>query len=199
MHNQKHKNRNYKVKTLKEFVSTHKVEPKQLEKLEVVQEQHDFEPLELVDLPDNLFTEGRESGADTVDPPAVLVMRRKSIRQFPGGKRVALYYVDKLNKYVTVPYTAMQWSSGDSIAEEQVEENVIHHLKHIVDNHSAKSVKFKDGKTMKVDVQTANAVLKVHGALNDINKKKIEDMSHKSKEHFNKVVDFAWKHVTYKK
>ena len=48
-----------------------------------------------------------------MDPPAVLIMRRKSIRQFPDGQRVALYYVDKINKYVTVPYTAMQWSSTE--------------------------------------------------------------------------------------
>jgi hypothetical protein len=46
-----------------------------------------------------------------MDPPSVLIMKRKSIRQFPNGQRVALYYVDKINKYVTVPYTAMQWGS----------------------------------------------------------------------------------------
>jgi len=46
-----------------------------------------------------------------MDPPNVLIMKRKSIRQFPNGQRVALYYVDKINKYVTVPYTAMQWGS----------------------------------------------------------------------------------------
>lgn len=49
--------------------------------------------------------------ADPMDPPAVLIMRRKSIRQFPNGQRVALYYVDKINKYVTVPYEAMQWGA----------------------------------------------------------------------------------------
>jgi hypothetical protein len=53
-----------------------------------------------------------------MDPPAVLIMKRKSIRQFPDGQRVALYYVDKINKYVTVPYTAMQWSSTGSMDEE---------------------------------------------------------------------------------
>jgi hypothetical protein len=47
-----------------------------------------------------------------MDPPNILIMKRKSIRQFPNGQRVALYYVDKVNKYVTVPYTAMQWSSS---------------------------------------------------------------------------------------
>ena len=38
------------------------------------------------------------------DPPAVMIMRRKSIRQFPNGQRVAIYYVDALKKHVTVPY-----------------------------------------------------------------------------------------------
>jgi hypothetical protein len=51
------------------------------------------------------------SPSKSMDPPNMLVMKRKSIRQFPNNQRVALYYVDKINKYVTVPYTAMQWSS----------------------------------------------------------------------------------------
>ena len=50
------------------------------------------------------------------DPPNILLMKRKSIRQFPNGQRVALYYVDKINKYVTIPYEAMMWSA--SIPEE---------------------------------------------------------------------------------
>ena len=56
---------------------------------------------------------------DSMDPPAVLIMKRKSIRQFPGNQRVALYYVDKINKYVTVPYTAMQWSSTGAMDTEE--------------------------------------------------------------------------------
>jgi hypothetical protein len=38
------------------------------------------------------------------DPPAVMIMRRKSIRQFPNGQRVAIYYIEALKKYVSVPY-----------------------------------------------------------------------------------------------
>ena len=62
-----------------------------------------------------------ESRNKSLDPPAVLIMRRQSIRQYPNNQRVALYFVDKINKYVTVPYTAMQWSSSaptSSVAEE---------------------------------------------------------------------------------
>ena len=37
-------------------------------------------------------------------PPAVLVMKRVSIRQFPDGQNIALYRIEKLDKYVSIPY-----------------------------------------------------------------------------------------------
>jgi hypothetical protein len=40
----------------------------------------------------------------TPNLPAVLVMRRKAVRQYPNGQMVAMYYVDKLNKYIAIPY-----------------------------------------------------------------------------------------------
>ena len=46
-----------------------------------------------------------------MDPPQILIMKRKWVRQYPNNQRVALYYVDKIHKYVTVPYTAMQWGA----------------------------------------------------------------------------------------
>lgn len=61
----------------------------------------EIQELELEELP-SLF--GEERKASPKDLPAVLLMKRKSIRQFPDGRKVALYYVDKIHKYVTVPY-----------------------------------------------------------------------------------------------
>jgi len=63
-----------------------------------------------------VVSEAKRSSQKTMDPPNVLVMKRKSVRQFSNGQRVALYYVDKIDKYVTVPYEAMQWST--SVPEE---------------------------------------------------------------------------------
>lgn len=60
-----------------------------------------------------------ESKDKNIDPPNMLVMKRKSIRQYPNGQRVALYFVDKVNKYVTLPYTAYQWSSSPAVEEEK--------------------------------------------------------------------------------
>jgi len=38
------------------------------------------------------------------DPPPTLIMRRTAIRTFPQGKRIALYYITAIDKYISVPY-----------------------------------------------------------------------------------------------
>jgi len=56
---------------------------------------------------DEPLLEGNPSSPGSI--PAVLVMRRIAIRQFPNGQKIALYKVDKINKYVTVPYSEDNW------------------------------------------------------------------------------------------
>lgn len=41
---------------------------------------------------------------DEMNPPVMLVLKRKGIRIFPDGTKVAMYYNDKLNLTFTVPY-----------------------------------------------------------------------------------------------
>jgi len=134
----------------------------------------------------------RQNHQVPMDPPTVLIMRRKSIRSFPGNKRIALYYIDKLDKYISIPYDEMKWA-GSAVEEEVIVEDNLKKLQDIVDGHAKKPMKFRDGTQMSVDPTTAKAVLNVHGALNDANKAKLHDMIHKSKHHFGKIVDFAWK------
>jgi len=78
---------------------------------EIVVENLEPEVLEVEELPNLL---GEAVKRKPLDPPAVLLMKRKSVRQYPNGQRVALYYVDKIDKYVTVPYTDMQWSAEET-------------------------------------------------------------------------------------
>jgi hypothetical protein len=176
------------LKTLKDFLSDYKVEEPQ----PVVEEKVEVElPLELhEEFEINHLQEVKE---DPHDMPAMLIMRRKSIRKMGNGQKVALYYVDKLDKYVTIPYGENTWFTTMESAE-PIEESVIDHLKYIVEHRTAKSVSFEDGKSMRVDVHTAKSVLKMHESLNEENKKKMADTAQKSKEHFGRVVDFAWKH-----
>jgi len=126
------------------------------------------------------------------DPPVILVMRRKSIRMFPNGQKVAMYYVDKLDKYVTVPYNDLQWSPLSM--KEDVSYSVIHQLSTII-LEGVGTVKFEDGSYTKVDKETANSILTVYESLDKKNKQIIENMANESKQNFSKVIDFAWKYV----
>ena len=178
------------MKTLKDFISRTKIEEPQ----PVVEEKVEVElPLELqTKLEISNLTEAH--GDAPHDLPAILIMRRKSIRQMANGQKVALYYVDKLDKYVTIPYGENTWfTTTESV--DHVEVNIMEQLNHIVKNRSAKSIYFEDGDFTRVDIKTAKNVLHVFNSLNEENKQKITSMVHKSKEHFGKVVDFAWKHT----
>jgi hypothetical protein len=39
------------------------------------------------------------------DPPTVLLLKRKAIRMYQNGTRIALYFNERLNKYFSVPYS----------------------------------------------------------------------------------------------
>ena len=78
--------------------------------------------------------------------------------------------------------------------ESYLQEDNLQALRDIVKNKSATSLKFKDGK-MKVDMFTASAITQVYDAVNDANKKKLEQMINGKKAQFLKLVDFAMKKV----
>jgi hypothetical protein len=146
------------------------------------------------------FEELQENRVDLKTPPFVLVLRRKAIRMYPEGTRVALYYNQSLNRYFSVPDSARNLdrnpiAAEQYVAEEFLEESVMDTLHKIVKEKQSMPVKFDSGHTRKVDHFTASAITKVHGALNDENKKKFSDMVHKSPEHFSKASEFALKKV----
>ena len=127
-------------------------------------------------------------------PPYVLLLKRKAIRLYPDGTKIALYYNKQINRFFSVPYDT---PVGTAIQAEEVEleESVMDQLHKIVKDKSAQSVKFASGHSRKIDHFTASALTQVHKALNDDNKKKFADLVHKSPEHFMKASDFAFKHA----
>jgi hypothetical protein len=129
-------------------------------------------------------------------PPFALVLKRKAIRQYPNNTMVALYWSDKLKRYFSVPFEEDSGKITGIIQSEEVEpldEMVLDSLKKIVQSKQASSVKFDSGHTRKIDHFTASAIVNIHGALNDENKKKFATMIQKSPEHFSKASDFAFK------
>jgi len=119
-----------------------------------------------------------------MDPPAVLIMRRKSVRQFPNGQRVALYYVDKINKYVTVPYEDMQWGSA-------TEETVINQLRHSTKYKDNVVVEHFDGTSTEVTPEMAHNIIALYKKINEANRAKMLEMLEASSKHFQTIAKFS--------
>lgn len=131
----------------------------------------------------NPVYEGKISEAKDMDPPAVLIMRRKSVRQFPNGQRVALYYVDKINRYVTVPYEDMQWSAN--------EETVLDKIKYVKENKETLTVEHLDGSTSEITPKIAIQIMDIYKKINEANRAKMADMLEASSKHFQAIVRFS--------
>lgn len=129
------------------------------------------------------------------DPPVLLVMRRKSIRQFPDGQRVALYYIDKLNKFVSVPFDSKgNVSLTFEEFEDEVEEGIIEQLETIVNESVSKRIVFEDGSNLLVDKFLANEVLWIYECLNEENRTQLGEMAKRSKDEFKQIIEFAKKY-----
>lgn len=128
--------------------------------------------------------EGKNSLSRELDPPAVLIMRRKSVRQFPNGQRVALYYIDKINKYVTVPYEDMQLSAT-------VEETVFEKVKTVSTSKKNMVVEHLDGSVTEITPQTAKQMMELYKKISEANKAKMQDMLEASAKHFQTIAKFS--------
>ena len=151
-----------------------------------------------------------EALKDEIQPAPMLVLRRKGIRIFPDGKRVALYTNDKYGLVFTIPYnaggtgTAGSFGSQNVPAVVQTESVIMESLEQVAayaqeENPKAlaKHMKFADGSKLKVSHGAAKAIHMVHGALNDENKKKFAEML-KNPKGFEKAAHFALSKVEYK-
>ena len=72
-----------------------------------------------------------------------------------------------------------------------LDEGVVDTLKKIKSRKQAMPVKFKNSKTLKVDLTTANKLLAVHDALRPANAKKFRDSLEKGESSFMTMLDFA--------
>lgn len=145
----------------------------------------------LVMTPTPEVTEGRQDHSKPIDPPSVLVLRRKLIRNFNNGQRVALYYSDVLKKFVTVPYSDFQWSA---IHEETEVSDVMDALEYMINYESVNDesiITFNNGKSTTVDIHTAKKIVEVYNELGDDNRTKLIEMINSNETQFQKVVDFA--------
>jgi hypothetical protein len=219
------------------------------------------------------FTGALVEAAGPLDPPAVLVLRRKGIRQIGPGQRVALYVNDGLNIEIAMPYapgkiggqkvtaTVKEAAHDDMYGEylnhlghrdlrsaqhvagqveraygtdavkhfrsaaehhirgdvekashhyhkfestlkehtEQLEESVLHKLRHIARSKQFGDIMYKGGQASRVDPRDATKVLKFWSVAHDKNRKVIEKMINSGDSGLQQVCKFVDDHMKHKK
>jgi len=127
------------------------------------------------------------------DPPNIIVLKRKAIRVFPDGRKVALYYADKIDKYVSIPYSDMMHNNKHlmQVQEKWIPRGNIGVMMRIVDSGEPALISFEDNLSVKIDVMTAQSIINLYDKVNSQNKYKIERMVNKDKNNFAKVAAFS--------
>lgn len=152
---------------------------------------------------DNMLNESKKSKVKrTNDPPPVLMLRRTGVRVFPNGERVALYHNAKLNLNFSVPYSDSGYSNPVTANEEVLTEEllgedatVVQRMAIIAKTRKLGEVVFDNGVKTKVDVTTAESILRLLDELTPSNRKRVTDLVNGSLSGLSKVRDFAFKNL----
>lgn len=102
------------------------------------------------------------------EPPFILILKRKAIRLYPNGMKVAVYHNDRLDKDFAIPFTQ---DDAGMIQAEQIE--------------------LDTGDIIELDEETLNAFQSVYHSLTEENRDKFVDLIHTSPETFEQAKEFA--------
>jgi len=112
------------------------------------------------------------------DPPVVLVIKRKAVRLYPDGTRIALYWSDKIKRAFSIPYGPMV--DAPVQAEEYVKELV-----------EAEEILLNDGNILSLSEETKQQILKTYGQLEEDSKEYFWQQLTESVATFGKLYEFC--------
>lgn len=112
------------------------------------------------------------------DPPVVLVIKRRAVRLYPDGTRVALYWSDKLKKYFSVPY-------GPAIDSTIQAEAYINELM------EADEIALNDGNSVSLSEETKQIFIDTYNQLDEENKEYFWHQLVESASTFGKLYEFC--------
>lgn len=114
------------------------------------------------------------------DAPAMLVLKRVGIRNYPNGQQVALYHNSALDLNISVPFKGSSLDPDGMVASPvgslipSINEGVIGSLKNIAQKQQPGQVKFNNGQVEEVHNTIAQQIVDVHSRLENSNKDKFE-------------------------
>jgi len=112
------------------------------------------------------------------DPPVVLVIKRKAVRLYPDGTRIALYWSDKIKRAFSIPYGPMV--DAPVQAEEYIKELV-----------EAEEILLNDGNILSLSEETKQQILKTYSQLEEDSKEYFWQQLTESVTTFGKINEFC--------
>ena len=112
------------------------------------------------------------------DPPAVLVIKRKAVRLYPDGTRIAMYWSDKLKRVFSLPYGP----AVDPViqAEEYVQEML-----------QKDEILLNDGNIISLNEETKQQILNIYSQLDEESKEIFWQQLTESITTFGKLHEFC--------
>ena len=112
------------------------------------------------------------------DPPVVLVIKRKAVRLYPDGTRIALYWSDKIKRAFSIPYGPMV--DAPVQAEEYIKELV-----------EAEELLLNDGNAISLNEETKQQIINTYGQLEEDSKEVFWQQLTESVATFGKLYEFC--------
>ena len=112
------------------------------------------------------------------DPPIILVIKRKAVRLYPDGTRIALYWSDKLKRVFSVPYGLKL--DNPIQAEEYINELI-----------ESEQLLLNDGNSITLSEETKQQIIKTYYQLDEENKKVFWQQLTESVSTFGKLYEFC--------
>jgi hypothetical protein len=124
-------------------------------------------------------------------PPIIMVIKRKAVRLYPDGTRIALYYNDKMRRYFSVPFGTPEADVSGVQAESFVDE-----LRAMSNLTEDTTLELQDGSRVELDGSIVGHIIDAYDNLEEENKEKFIDLLTSSAESFDKTYEFCRSHYS---
>jgi hypothetical protein len=122
-------------------------------------------------------------------PPIILVIKRKAVRLYPDGTRIALYYNDKMKRYFSVPFGTPEADVSGVQAESFIDE--LRSSSKLVEDTI---LQLSDGTEIEMTPEMIDEIVYAYDGLEEENKEKFIGLLTSSEESFDKAYEFCRLH-----
>ena len=122
-------------------------------------------------------------------PPIIMVIKRKAVRLYPDGTRIALYYSEKLKRYFSVPFGTPEADMSGVQAESFIDE-----LRSSSNLTEDTMLQLSDGTEVEMTPEMIDEIVYAYDGLEEENKEKFIGLLTSSEESFDKTYEFCRSH-----